>query len=106
MQVPAGDLDDAARAVLGRIRLVLSAGAPVPPALMRQVTALVPHAEVHSPYGMTEGLLLTDIDADTVQELVHAQDAGVCVGTPIDTVDVAIAPLLPDVDLIDEPDLP
>lgn len=92
----AGELDDAAHAVLARIRLVLSAGAPVPPSLMRQVTALVPNAEVHSPYGMTEGLLLTDIDADTVQELVDAPDAGVCVGTPIETVEVAIAPLLPD----------
>ncbi|GEM_PF-15043 len=92
----AGDLDEAGRAVLGRIRMVLSAGAPVPPVLMRQVTALVPNAEIHSPYGMTEGLLLTDIDADTVQELVHAKDAGVCVGSPIETVDVAVAPLLPD----------
>ncbi|SJN25412.1 Haloalkane dehalogenase-like protein / AMP-dependent synthetase/ligase in alkane synthesis cluster [Micrococcus lylae] len=92
----ADELDEAGHAVLDRIRLVLSAGAPVPPSLMRQVTALVPNAQVHSPYGMTEGLLLTDIDADTVQELVHAKDAGVCVGTPIETVEVAIAPLLED----------
>lgn len=92
----ADELDEAGHAVLARIRLVLSAGAPVAPPLMRQVTALVPNAEVHSPYGMTEGLLLTDIDADTVQELVHAQDAGVCVGTPIETVEVAVAPLLED----------
>ena len=92
----AGGLDEAGRAVLARLRMVLSAGAPVPPSLMRQVTELMPHAEVHSPYGMTEGLLLTDIDADTVQELVHAKDAGVCVGTAVDSVDLAIAPLLPD----------
>ena len=50
------------RFVLGRIDLVLSAGAPVHPQLMAQVARISPAAEIHSPYGMTEALLLADID--------------------------------------------
>ncbi len=92
----AGALTRGERAALERIRLVLSAGAPVHPSLMRAVLELLPNASVHSPYGMTEGLLLTDIDSDTVLALRRSGEAGVCVGTPVDSVDLRIAPLLED----------
>lgn len=83
------------RAELRRIDLVLSAGAPVPPQLMREVSALFPNARFHSPYGMTEALLLADIDGETVTELAgsDAPDAGVCVGRAVGPVRLAIAPL-------------
>ncbi|MEV4901579.1 alpha/beta fold hydrolase [Citricoccus sp. NPDC055426] len=86
-------------AVLAGIELVLSAGAPVHPQLMRQVSALFPAAQFHSPYGMTEALLLADIDGRTVLELDErgsggpVADDGVCVGGPVGPVRIAIAPL-------------
>ncbi|MCR8675724.1 alpha/beta fold hydrolase [Micrococcus sp. HG099] len=92
----ADGLDAARRDALDAVRLVLSAGAPVHPQLMRQVRGLMPNAEFHTPWGMTEGLLLTDIDGETVQRLRGADDEGVCVGTALPTVSLAIAPLLED----------
>ncbi|PZE76730.1 hydrolase [Curtobacterium sp. MCBD17_019] len=49
-------------AALGRVRLFLSAGAPVPEPLLAEAARLMPAASAHTPYGMTEGLLMTDID--------------------------------------------
>ncbi|MFB9775006.1 alpha/beta fold hydrolase [Brevibacterium otitidis] len=130
----AGDLTEAQRAACAGVELALSAGAPVPLALMDQVAQIFPHAEIHSPYGMTEGLLLADIDrhavaaaeaegteaegpaeaAGTESEGAEAAEAeaaqpeaaqpeaarrgahaarGVCVGTPIDGVRFALAPI-------------
>ncbi|MDY6055525.1 alpha/beta fold hydrolase [Micrococcus sp.] len=89
-------LDADRRAALASISLVLSAGAPVHPLLLRRVRELMPGARIHTPYGMTEGLLLTDIDGDTVQDLRRAEDPGVCVGTPLPGVTLAIAPLAED----------
>ncbi|WP_298044779.1 alpha/beta fold hydrolase [uncultured Citricoccus sp.] len=88
------------RSVLGRIDLVLSAGAPVHPRLVAQVARIFPAAEIHSPYGMTEALLLTDIDRPTIEHLAAptgdgTQD-GVCVGRPVGPVRIAIAPLRDD----------
>lgn len=84
---------------LADVRTVLSAGAPVSPALLESIAALVPAATVHTPYGMTEGLLLTDITLDGIREAASDQDAtggGVCVGRPARHVDVRIAPLASD----------
>ena len=71
----AGDLTREQRAALAGVRQLLSAGAPVHPALLRQLSAVLPHAEVHTPYGMTEGLLLSDIDGDEIERLRRAPDA-------------------------------
>ncbi|NUL44903.1 alpha/beta fold hydrolase [Cellulosimicrobium funkei] len=99
----AGQLRPEEHAVLGRIDLVLSAGAPVHPQLMAQVAGLFPRAEFHSPYGMTEALLLADIDRDAIIELsarpedptadASTPDDGVCVGHPVGPVRIAIDPL-------------
>ncbi|WP_217565512.1 AMP-binding protein, partial [Micrococcus sp. GbtcB5] len=59
---PADGLAAPQREALDAVRLVLSAGAPVHPQLLRQVSDLMPNARVHTPWGMTEGLLHTDID--------------------------------------------
>ena len=89
----AGDLDDAQRAACAGVELVLSAGAPVPLELMESIAEVFPNASIHSPYGMTEGLLLTDIDAAGVAAAEAGSDLGVCVGTPIDGVELALAPI-------------
>lgn len=86
-------LTDADRAALGRVRLFLSAGAPVSATLLAAATALMPGAEAHTPYGMTEGLLMTDVDLDGVRAAEDASEQGICVGVPAAGVDVRIAPL-------------
>ncbi|MDR6169055.1 alpha/beta fold hydrolase [Curtobacterium sp. SORGH_AS_0776] len=91
----AGALTAADRAALGRVRLFLSAGAPVSAALLTAATELMPNASAHTPYGMTEGLLMTDVDLDGVR--AAAADApdedGICVGRTAAGVRVRIAPL-------------
>ena len=87
----AGDLTPADRHALNRIRLVMSAGAPVPAPLLRAVEALVPAASLHTPYGMTEALPLADIDLPEI--LAAGTGDGVCVGRPLPGVIVGIAPL-------------
>lgn len=89
----AADLDEDQRAACARIELVLSAGAPVPGELMDAIAEVFPNASIHSPYGMTEGLLLTDIDRAGVAEAAETGHLGVCVGRPIDGVELALAPI-------------
>ncbi|WP_434994008.1 alpha/beta fold hydrolase [Arthrobacter sp. Ld5] len=99
----AGELTDPGRAALGRISLLLSAGAPIPAPLLEAVQDLVPAAAVHTPYGMTESLLVADIDlAGIRQAAADARDGldgaggGVCVGLPVHGARVTVSPL--DVD--------
>ena len=93
----ANELTDEQREACAGVEMALSAGAPVPLELMRKIKSVFPNASVHSPYGMTEGLLLADITAEGVAEAMEAaDDHGVCVGHPIDGVRFAIAPILPD----------
>lgn len=87
----ADDLTPAHQAALHRVRLLMSAGAPVPAVLLRRLSELLPNAELHTPYGMTEGLPLTDI---SLSEIEAAGDGdGVCVGRPLTGVQVRIAGL-------------
>lgn len=78
---------------LHRIRLVLSAGAPVHPDLLDRVQQLFPQAELHTPYGMTEGLLQADITRQQIHTAMETDQLGVCVGTAVDGVEFAVAPL-------------
>jgi len=83
------DADDVA--ALGTVRTFLSAGAPVPRALLERLAALLPAARLHTPYGMTEMLPVTDVSLD---ELVAAGDGdGVCVGRPVAGASVEISAL-------------
>ena len=95
-----GDLDPEARTALGRITLLLSAGAPIPLPLLESVQDLVPAAALHTPYGMTESLLVADIDLSGLRAAAAAAAAGldgagngVCVGLPVRGAHVAVAPL-------------
>jgi len=88
------DLTDAARTALARVRLVMSAGAPVPASLLRAVQRLTPNADLHTPYGMTEALPVADISLAEIE--AAGPGNGVCVGRPLPGVDVAISPLSAD----------
>ncbi len=86
----AGELTATQSSALGRIRLVLSAGAPVSVSLLRRVGYVLPHAELHTPYGMTEALPLTDISLPELEEAGPGN--GVCVGRPLPGVQIHISP--------------
>lgn len=75
------------------LRLVLSAGAPVPVATLRATAALCPAAELHTPYGMTECLPVADNDLAAIEAASHDGARGVCVGVPVTGVQAMIAPL-------------
>lgn len=77
------------RTALEHARLLLSAGAPVNAEILRAVAALMPNAEAHTPYGMTEVMPVADIDLDGI--VAAGVRNGVCVGHPVEGVDVAIS---------------
>jgi acyl-coenzyme A synthetase/AMP-(fatty) acid ligase len=78
-------------AALARVRLVLSAGAPVPIATLRSTATLCPGAALHTPYGMTECLPVADVSLDQIH--AAGAGAGVCVGTPVPGAEVMVADL-------------
>jgi acyl-coenzyme A synthetase/AMP-(fatty) acid ligase/pimeloyl-ACP methyl ester carboxylesterase len=87
----AGELTAEQFSALRRIRLVLSAGAPVSVALLRRLREVLPYAELHTPYGMTEALPLTDISLPELEQAGSGN--GVCVGRPLPGVRLRISPL-------------
>ncbi|ROS59216.1 acyl-CoA synthetase (AMP-forming)/AMP-acid ligase II [Frigoribacterium sp. PhB160] len=116
-------LDDADRRALAGVETFLSAGAPVSGSLLAAAGELMPSATPHTPYGMTEGLLMTDVTlqgvraaavdaaadtaaddgstagssttagSTTVGSTGRAAAGGVCVGLPTATTRVRIAGL-------------
>ena len=78
---------------LPTIRRILMAGAPVPPALMANMRAIIPNGEIHTPYGATEALPVSSISATEVleQTAVRTQKGeGTCVGRPLPNVLIRI----------------
>jgi acyl-CoA synthetase (AMP-forming)/AMP-acid ligase II/pimeloyl-ACP methyl ester carboxylesterase len=75
----------------------LSAGAPVSEPLLTAISALMPNAIPHTPYGMTEGLLMTDITLEGIRQATATMPSGatggVCVGIPAATARVQISAL-------------
>ncbi len=69
---------------LPTLRRVLSAGAPVPPHVLRRMkNAIPPDGDVHTPYGATESLPVASISGSEVlgeTEAQSRQGAGTCVG--------------------------
>src|SRR5207244_410059 len=70
--------------VLPTLRRILSAGAPVPPHVLKRMKAAVaPDGDVHTPYGATEALPVASISATEVLSETAAKSAtgaGTCVG--------------------------
>ncbi|HYI56111.1 MAG TPA: alpha/beta fold hydrolase [Microlunatus sp.] len=92
----AADLSPEQRRQLGGVQTLLSAGAPVPVPLLRELQALLPNAELHTPYGMTEALPATDITLGEIELALVEAGAyadGVCVGRPLPGVRLALDPL-------------
>ncbi|WP_299951457.1 alpha/beta fold hydrolase [uncultured Modestobacter sp.] len=87
----AGELTAAQRTALGGVRLLMSAGAPVPLLLLQQLREVLPAAEAHTPYGMTEALPVTDVSAAEIE--AAGTGNGVCVGRPLPGVEVRVSPL-------------
>ena len=85
----ASALASADRAALERVETFLSTGAPVSIELLRQAQALMPNATAHTPYGMTECLLVADVTLPEIEQA--AGDRGVCVGRPLGTGQVRIS---------------
>jgi acyl-CoA synthetase (AMP-forming)/AMP-acid ligase II len=78
---------------LPSIRRILMAGAPVPPALMRQMQAILPNGEIHTPYGATEALPVSSISAtEVLKETAERtqRGEGTCVGAPLPLVSVRV----------------
>jgi len=86
-----GALDVAQRDALASVRLLISAGAPVPAPLLREVLVLMASAEAHTPYGMTEVLPVADIDLVGLDAAGPGE--GICVGRPVPGAAVSISGL-------------
>ena len=79
---------------LPHLRRVLSAGAPVPAEEIARLAALLDEGvEVHTPYGATESLPVSTIGSgEIIGETAKKTRAGggVCVGRPVEGVDVRV----------------
>ncbi len=82
------------------LRRVLSAGAPVSPAILeRFAKQLAPGAQIFTPYGATESLPVAVIGSNEILDETRyqtAEGAGTCVGRPVEGIDVAIIPISDD----------
>ncbi|MFE5309385.1 alpha/beta fold hydrolase [Isoptericola sp. NPDC056605] len=86
-------LDAGDREALARVQTFLSTGAPISAELLGSAAELMPSATPHTPYGMTECLLVTDITLGGIREAAEAPDAGVCVGRPVGGGEVLVSAL-------------
>ncbi len=85
---------------LPTLRRVISAGAPVSAKVLERFSKmLAPGAQVFTPYGATEALPVCSIGSDEILRDTRAQTergAGVCVGRPVEGVDVKIIQISDD----------
>jgi olefin beta-lactone synthetase len=83
--------------VMVSLKRVLSAGAPVPHAVLREFsTRLSPEAQIFTPYGATEALPVCSIGSheilrETSKETMLGK--GVCVGQPVAGISASIIPI-------------
>jgi acyl-CoA synthetase (AMP-forming)/AMP-acid ligase II len=87
---------------LPTLRRVISAGAPVPAAVLESFSRMLPAAaEIFTPYGATEALPVASVGSHTLlsPEIRSQSEAGrgVCVGKPVDIATVRI------IQITDEP---
>lgn len=75
------------------MRRILMAGAPVSPELVRRLQPQFPKARIWSPYGATECLPVSAVDAATIlneSRRTERYGAGTCVGTAVAGVQIQI----------------
>lgn len=81
------------RITLPHLRRLLIAGAPVPDGLLERLLRLAPQARIHTPYGATECLPVSTIDAGELLSSHRAaarQGRGTCVGRPVSGVEFKV----------------
>jgi len=85
---------------LPTLRRAISAGAPVPAAVLERFTSLLnPGVEVFTPYGATEALPVCSIgSAEILADTRQITDAGggVCVGRPVDGIRLEVIEITDD----------
>jgi len=84
---------DSQRLSLPHLRRVLIAGAPVPDGLLEQLLRIAPQAQIHTPYGATECLPVSTIEAKEIlatQRDTARQGGGTCVGRAVAGVEIRI----------------
>jgi acyl-CoA synthetase (AMP-forming)/AMP-acid ligase II len=82
---------------LQSLKRVISAGAPVPAAVLERFAALLPDdAEIVTPYGATEALPVSSIGSREIlgeTALLTGKGFGVCIGKPVNSISLAIIPI-------------
>jgi acyl-CoA synthetase (AMP-forming)/AMP-acid ligase II len=84
---------------LPSLKRVISAGAPVQPANLAQFSTLLDDAEVHTGYGATEAMPVASISSREIlseTRQLSEKGRGICVGQPINGIDVRIIPISDD----------
>lgn len=84
---------EARRLTLPSLRLILTAGAPVPPGLVARLARVAPNAAVHTPYGATECLPVSTITGGEILRETGAEarkGRGTCVGRPVAGVEIRV----------------
>jgi acyl-CoA synthetase (AMP-forming)/AMP-acid ligase II len=85
---------------LPMLKRVISAGAPVPAAVLKRFAALLPEdAEIFTPYGATEALPVSSIGSREVLGETGAMTGdghGVCIGRPVKSISLKIIPISDD----------
>jgi acyl-CoA synthetase (AMP-forming)/AMP-acid ligase II len=76
------------------LRHIISAGAPVHQSVLESFgKMIVPEAKIHTPYGATEALPVTSIDASlllSTSSYENEKEDGICIGHPVKGLDVRI----------------
>ncbi|MEA3230739.1 MAG: fatty acid CoA ligase family protein [Thermodesulfobacteriota bacterium] len=79
---------------LPSLKRVISAGAPVSPAIIETFSSLLTSkSQIHTPYGATEAMPVTSIASEeilTKTRKMSEKGSGICVGRPIDSLSVRI----------------
>jgi olefin beta-lactone synthetase len=79
---------------LPSLRKIISAGAPVHRNILEAFCKMVPeNAEIHTPYGATEALPVTDITAAELLRIYSdpfENENGICIGYPVEPLEVKI----------------
>ncbi|MBX3412014.1 MAG: alpha/beta fold hydrolase [Pirellulales bacterium] len=82
---------------LDTMRVFFAAGAPIAyRQVIEPITSVMPNGRVITPYGATEALPVASIDSEEIRHDTAARTdrgAGICVGRPIEQVQVRIIPI-------------
>lgn len=80
--------------MLGSLRHVISAGAPVHINVLADFSRLIPEGTgIHTPYGATEALPVTDIRSTELINLSSeskVEENGICIGYPVKGIDIKV----------------